>query len=90
MHAETVEQLDNHLALWKSEGGWTLWQPVKEEHGRAGLLSVKAVASRLQLLSRVGLPGDSFKGVPPKLVERYARRAAVEEPYELRRHAGPL
>jgi hypothetical protein len=57
---------------------------------RAGLASVKEVASRLQLLRRAGLPGDLCKGVPPKLVERYARRSAVEEPNELCRQAEPL
>ena len=36
------------------------------------------------------LPADLFKTVYPKLLERYAKRAAVEEPFELRRHAVSL
>lgn len=74
----------------KDEDGWTLWHTLKEEPGRAGLASLKEAASRLQLLRKVGLPEDLFKSVMPKLIERYAKRAAVEEPFELRRHAGPL
>ncbi len=34
--------------------------------------------------------GGAVPGVLPKLIERYAKRAAVEEPFELRRHAGSL
>jgi len=47
-------------------------------------------ASRLNIAHGVELPADLFKGAPPKVLERYARRAAVEEPFELRRHAAPL
>ena len=88
-----MEQLDNLLATQlseKNEGNWTLWQTIKGEPGRAGLESVKEVASRLLFLRKVGLPADLFKGVPPKLIGRYSKRAAVEEPFELRRHAKPL
>ncbi len=74
----------------KDEEGWTLWHTLKEEPGRVGLDSVKEAASRLRLLRKVGLPAELFQGVLPKLIERYAKRAAVEEPFELRRHAGPL
>jgi TnpA family transposase len=69
---------------------WTVWQTLKEDPGRAGLESVKEAACRLWLLRKVGLPAELFQGAPPKLLERYAKRAAVEEPFELRRHAGQL
>ena len=46
--------------------------------------------TRLCSLREVGLPDHLFKNVSPKLVERFAKRAAVEEPFELRRHAAPL
>ncbi|MDQ5988336.1 MAG: Tn3 family transposase ISNpu13 [Syntrophus sp. SKADARSKE-3] len=65
---------------------WTLWQAIKGEPGKAGLNSVKEAVSRLKLVRNVELPAGLFKGVPPKLIERYAKRAAVEEPFELRRH----
>lgn len=69
---------------------WTDWQALKGEPGKAGLESIREGASRLNLARGVGLPADLFKGVPPKVLERYARRAAVEEPFELRRHTPPL
>ena len=89
----TADRLDTLLEAEPSkedEGGWTVWQTLKEEPGRAGLESLKEAASRLRLLRKVGLPAELFQGTPPKLIERYAKRAAVEEPFELRRHAGPL
>jgi hypothetical protein len=88
-----LDRLDSFLkSQSRNEDGveWTLWQAIKGEPGKAGLESLKEAASRLRLLRRVMLPADLFKGVPPKLVERYTKRAAVEEPFELRRHAGPL
>ncbi|HVG98698.1 MAG TPA: Tn3 family transposase [Chloroflexota bacterium] len=55
----------------------------------AGPLSVETVeqeAAKLDRLRQLGLPPDLFRGVPPKLVERFRQRAVAEEPYELRRH----
>ena len=88
-----VSKLDSLLEVdtdKKGEGGWTQWQAIKEEPGKAGLNSVKEAASRLRLLRKVGLPEYLFKGIPPKLIERYAKRATVEEPFELRRHTEQL
>lgn len=89
----TVDRLDNLLLPCPSgddEREWTHWQTLKEEPGRAGVESVKAAVSRLNMVRETGLPFDLFRDVPPKLVERYAKRAAVEEPFELRRHGAPL
>lgn len=69
---------------------WSVWQVIKSEPGKAGLESVLQAADRLQRVRELKLPPDLFKNVPPKLIARYARRAAVEEPFELRRHAPPL
>jgi hypothetical protein len=74
----------------EDEAEWTIWQSIKAESGKAGLNSVKEAASQLNLLRKVGLSANLFKDVPPKLLERYAKRASVEEPFELRRHAEPL
>ena len=74
----------------EEEGEWTIWQELKADPGKAGLDSVKKAATRLNLLREAGLPVDLFYNVPPKLVERYAKRAAVEEPFELRRHTATL
>lgn len=89
----TLGRLDTLLHLHSSgEDGaeLTVWQTLKAEPGKAGLESVKEAALRLNLVREVGLSDDLFKGVPPRLLERYVKRAAVEEPFELRRHAGPL
>jgi len=74
----------------EGEAEWTPWQNLKGEPGKAGIESVKEAASRLATVREVDLPADLFKEVPPKLVERFARQATVEEPHEIRRHAGPL
>lgn len=93
LNSATLERLDALLEVKPSEENedeWTIWQSLKAEPGKAGLDSVKKAASRLNLLREVGLSADLFKDVPPKLMERYAKRAAVEQPFELRRHAGSL
>ncbi|MBK8793923.1 MAG: hypothetical protein IPN59_12485 [Holophaga sp.] len=51
---------------------------------------MKEAIARLRLVREVGLREDLFKGIPPKALEGYARRAAVEEPHELRRHRRDL
>ncbi len=93
LDSATVKRLDDLLLVQSSEENkmeWTVWQTLKAEPGKAGLDSVKEAVSRLNRVREVGLPADLFKGVPPKLLDRYAKRASVEEPFELRRHAEPL
>lgn len=86
-----VKRLDSLLQVQTTdEGDWTFWQNLKGDPGKAGLDSIKEAVFRLQSVRRIGLTADLFSGVPPKLLERYAKRAAVEEPFELRRHAIPL
>ena len=85
------ESLNALLQLKTSDDGeWTTWQPLKSDPGKAGLGSIKETVTRLLTVREIGLPIDLFKTVPPKLLERYAKRAAVEEPFELRRHTAPL
>ncbi len=88
-----IERMDALLQPQLVEGGdveWTDWQGLKGEPGKAGLESIKEGASRLNRVRGVGLPEDLFKGISPKMLELYARRAAVEEPFELRRHEESL
>jgi hypothetical protein len=87
-----LERLNALLQFQPSDndGEWTVWQHLKSDPGKAGLESVKEAVTRLQIVREIGLPGDLFKSVSPKMLERYAKRAAVEEPFELRRHAAPL
>ena len=89
---KALDRLDDLLKTQPSEDEpeWTPWQALKTDPGKAGVESVKATASRLREAKAVGLPPGLFKDMPPKLIERYAKRAAVEEPHELRRHGGPL
>jgi hypothetical protein len=83
--------MDSLLQLHSSdEEDWTLWMTLKNNPGKAGLKSVKATVERLQIVRKVGLPTGLFKGVLPNLMERYAKRAAVEEPFELRRYVVSL
>lgn len=87
LDATTAERLDSLLMLQSSDTGeLTIWQTIKSDPGKAGLESVKDTVARLQTVRGIGLPEDLFKTLPPKLLERYAKRAAVEEPFELRRH----
>jgi TnpA family transposase len=93
----TLERVDELLKPLKLEtpdeqatNDWSVWQVLKSEPGKAGLESVLQAADRLQRVRELKLRPDLFKGVPPKLIARYARRATVEEPFELRRHAPPL
>lgn len=89
--AALLKRLDSLLQLQPSDDGeWTVWQTLKSDPGKAGVESVKGAVSRLQIVKEIGLPNALFKEVSPKLLERYAKRAAVEEPFELRRHTTPL
>lgn len=91
----TLAGLDDLLAVPKGKAGEedgdrTPWQAIKSEPGKAGVASMKEAMARLRLVREVGLPEGLFKGSQPKVLDGFARRAAVEEPHELRRHGGPL
>jgi TnpA family transposase len=85
-----MESLLQPCSVDDGESEWTPWQGIKADPGKAGVASVKEAASRLALVRGIGIPAKLFKDVPEKLIERYAKQAAVEEPFELRRHAGPM
>ena len=63
---------------------------LRSDPGRPSLASLREEMAKLELLRGLALPADSFGGVPPREVERWHRRVAVEAPHELRRHAAPL
>ena len=92
LDSATVNRMDALLQpnATESETEWTLWQSLKGEPGKAGVASMKEAAERLALVHGVMLPPDTFKDVPFKLLERFAKQATVEEPFELRRHSKPL
>jgi len=64
----------------------TLFHQIKTCHVRVSLNSVLQAAKQLERLQQLKLPPDLFASVPPKVVERFRRRAAVESPSQLRRH----
>ena len=88
--AVLLNRIDLLLQVLPTDGEWTVWQTLKRDPGKAGLESVKEAVARLQTVRGIGLSHDLFRAVPPKLLDRYAKRAAVEEPFELRRHAALL
>ncbi len=91
VNSEMLGRLNSLLqASVEGETDWTTWQSLKSDPGKAGIKSVKKAVVRLQTVREIGLPVDLFKTVSPKLLERYAKRSAVEEPFELRRHTAHL
>ena len=93
LNSTTLGRLDSLLQLQHSMGDeaeWTAWQTLKSDPGKAGLESVKEAVARLRTVREIGMSDALFKSVSPKLLERYAKRAAVEEPFELRRHTDHL
>lgn len=77
MNSAITERLNALLQLQTSaDGEWTVWQTLKNDPGKAGLESIKEAVSRLQAVRDIGIPVDLFKIVPPKLLERYAKRAS--------------
>jgi hypothetical protein len=45
---------------------------------------------KLEQLRALELSAELFADVPPRVLHVYQQRAAVEEPYELRRHPASL
>ncbi|MGE0917446.1 Tn3 family transposase [Trichlorobacter lovleyi] len=87
----SVKRMDTLLEVESGgDGDWTIWQQIKSDPGKAGIESIKEAVSRLKTVRDIALPTGLFRETHPKLLERYARRAAVEEPFELRRHSAPL
>lgn len=76
-----------------SDGGQlprSVWQKLKADPGRASTETMFEEITKLEQLRNLNLPAELFAGVPRKILLGLRRRAAVEEPYELRRHPAPL
>jgi TnpA family transposase len=73
-----------------AEGARTVWQSVKAEPGKASTETMLEEIAKLEQLRALQLPADLFARVPRKILLSYRQRAAVEEPYELRRHPSAL
>lgn len=68
----------------------TPWQQLKGEPGPAGVDSMMTAGERLDIAGGVDLPETLFTGISPRLITRFAKQAAIEEPFELRRHSPAL
>ena len=67
-----------------------LWQALKADPGRASTDTMLEEIAKLEQLRALDLPPALFAHVPRKVLRGLRQRAAVEEPYELRRHPAPL
>lgn len=67
-----------------------LWQVLKADVGKASTETLLTEIAKLEQLRALALPTDLFAAVPRKILSGYRQRAAVEEPYELRRHPPAL
>ena len=68
----------------------TIWQTLKADPGRASTETMCLEIAKLEKLRSLKLPPALFAKAPRKILQGYKQRAAVEEPYELRRHATAL
>jgi TnpA family transposase len=65
-------------------------QELRADAGPASLETVQQELDKLDRVRALGLPRDLFASVPPKILQVFRQRAAVEALYELRRHPEPL
>jgi len=67
-----------------------LLQALRADPGRATLDNLFQEIAKLERIRALQLPPDLFDDMTPTVLHAYRQRVAVEEPYELRRHAVPL
>jgi Domain of unknown function (DUF4158) len=67
-----------------------LLQELRADPGRATLDNLFQEIAKLERIRALQLPPTLFDGLAPTVLQAYRQRVAVEEPYELRRHAVPL
>ncbi len=65
-------------------------QELRADPGRATLDNLFQEIAKLERLRALQLPPTLFDDMAPTVLQAYRQRVAVEEPYELRRHAVPL
>ena len=67
-----------------------LLQELRADAGSASLETVQQELDKLDRVRALQLAADTFASIPPKVLQSYRQRAAVEALYELRRHPEPL
>ena len=70
--------------------GRTFLQALRADPGPVTLDTLLQEIDKLNRLRSLNLPPGLFVGVSAKVLQAYQHRAAVEEPYELRRHPAAL
>jgi hypothetical protein len=68
----------------------TPFSELRADPGRASLESVLTEIAKLRRIVALGLPEDLFASVSPKVLRKYRRRAASEQPREVRMHPEPI
>jgi TnpA family transposase len=71
-------------------GGRTPLQGLRSDPGPVTLDSLLQEIEKLNRLRALELPSGLFVGISAKVLQAYQKRAAVEEPFELRRHPPAL
>jgi TnpA family transposase len=70
--------------------GRTSLQALRTDPGPVTLDTLLQEIAKLNRLHALNLPPELFAGISAKVLQAYQQRAAVEEPYELRRHPPAL
>jgi TnpA family transposase len=86
-----MERLDQEMrrsldALLEDSGEGSTLLSLRADPGRVGLESVLEEAEKLECLRALALPAEILRSFSPASIKRYRRRAATENPWELRRH----
>ncbi|MGH3261544.1 MAG: DUF4158 domain-containing protein, partial [Trebonia sp.] len=68
------------------EGGPTMLTSIRADAGNVSLNTMFTEIAKLQAVRAIGLPGNVFGDVAPKIVMAWRGRAAVESPSHLRSH----
>ncbi|ATC56509.1 Tn3 family transposase [Vibrio anguillarum] len=69
-----------------SDNKENIFSIIKKEPGKPSLDNILFVISQLTALDELGLNADFVRGIPPKFIEIYRQRCAVESVREIRRH----
>ena len=68
----------------------SVWQSLKQDAGQMSLEHTLEEIAKLERIEQLDLPATLFTQAPPKLLQQYRQRIAVEEVHEIRRHPDAL
>ena len=66
--------------------GRSMLHELKQGAGAIKVDSLLAEIAKLEQIEALGLPADLFLAIPPKVLETYRQRVAVEDLHEVQRH----